>query len=325
MTQQKHLKAVIRARMARTGESYTAARAHVVKTELTPSLDARVEFRAHDRHCMTAVFTPDDRHIVTGGFGGQARIWTVAGEPAGELVGHESSVNVVCISADGSLAVTASSDKTVRAWDLPGRTERAVLGRHKRQVLGLALDDTRGIAWSGGHDGRLQAMTVQDAEGALTIDVGSSVTSVAVRREDGVVAAGTVGGGISIRRADGTEITRLARDRNVTTAVTWSTDGSFLLASSPGAATVWATDEWEEVRSLPTGGGGMLPIALSPDGRRVAIGWDNHLALWGPDEDTPSATIDGLPKGVYGLAFSHDGRLLAMTAADGRVRTHAVA
>jgi WD40 repeat protein len=71
-------------------------------------------------------------------------------------------------------------------------------------------------------------------------------------------------------------------------------------------------------------GGGMLPVALSPDGSRIALGWDNHVALECADEEQPAVTIDGLPKGVYGLSFSHDGKLLAMAAADGRVRTWSV-
>ncbi len=48
MTQQKHLKALVRARMKRTGESYTAARRHIVGSthRLTLTLDR--EFRAHE-------------------------------------------------------------------------------------------------------------------------------------------------------------------------------------------------------------------------------------------------------------------------------------
>ncbi|CAN5842231.1 hypothetical protein BH23CHL8_BH23CHL8_26420 [soil metagenome] len=92
-----------------------------------------------------------------------------------------------------------------------------------------------------------------------------------------------------------------------------------LLASHPGGATAWATDEWEPVRSL-SAGGGRLPIALSPDGSRIALGWDNHVGLWGPDRDEPTALVNGRPKGVYGLAFSHAGDRLAVVAADGRVR-----
>ncbi|MBA2632118.1 MAG: hypothetical protein H0U86_03835 [Chloroflexi bacterium] len=84
---------------------------------------------------MTAVFTPDDAHIISGGFGGQARIWTLDGSLSGELVGHEAAVSVVRISPDGATVVTAASDKTVRVWDLQTRRQRSVLGRHRKQVL----------------------------------------------------------------------------------------------------------------------------------------------------------------------------------------------
>jgi WD40 repeat protein len=218
--------------MARTGESYMTTGRHIVEHESEPTLVA--EFRAHDKHCMTAVFTPDDRYVVSGGFGGQARIWTPAGELAGELVGHESSVNVVRISEDGSTAITAASDKTVRVWDLPKRRQRSVLGTHRKQVLALDLDETRGLVWSGGHDGKLQRWDLPAEELLGSIDLGGSVTSVAVRETDGVVAAATVGAGVSIRGTDGTEIIRLAADAKVTSTVSWAGDGSFLVASAPG-------------------------------------------------------------------------------------------
>lgn len=324
MTEQKHLKALIRARMARTGESYTAARSHIVKTEARPSLTARAEFRAHDKHCMTAVFTPDDAHIVSGGFGGQGRIWTPDGEMDGELVGHESAISVVRISPDGTTAITASSDKSVRVWDLPSRRERFVLGSHRKQVLALDLDGPRDRVWSGGHDAKLSAWSLATRQLDATVDLGGSVRSVAVRAHDGVVAASTVGAGIAIIGADGAEITRLGVDSQLSGSVTWAADGSFLLASASGGATVWASDGWEAVRSLPTGPGSMLPAALTSDGSRIGLGWDNHVALWSADESQPPVTIGDLPKGVYGLAFSHDGRLLAAAAADGRVRVWSV-
>jgi WD40 repeat protein len=110
----------------------------------------------------------------------------------------------------------------------------------------------------------------------------------------------------------------------VVTAVTWAADGSFLLASAPGGATAYASDGWEIVRTIQSGGGGMLPVALSSDGSRLALGWDHHLALWSADEAQSPVVVAGLPKGVYGLDFSPDGGRLAMAAADGRVRTFAV-
>ena len=133
-----------------------------------------------------------------------------------------------------------------------------------------------------------------------------------------------MGSGIAILSPDGTEIARVAKSAGVIGSVTWAADGSFLLASSPSAATVWAVEGWEPVRSLETGSGSILPVALSPDGSRVALGWDNHVGLWSADEAVAGATVGGLPKGVYGLSFSHDGRFLAAAAADGRVRIWSV-
>ena len=80
------------------------------------------------------------------------------------------------------------------------------------------------------------------------------------------------------------KISRVAQGTKVIGSVTWAADGSFLLASSPSGATVWAVDGWEAVRSLESGSGSMLPVALSPDGSRIALGWDNHVGLWSADE-----------------------------------------
>jgi WD40 repeat protein len=324
MTERKHLKALIRSRMARTGESYVTARSHIVRPEASLGLTAVAEFRAHDKHCMTAVFTPDDRHLVSGGFGGQARIWTLDGRPVGELTGHQAAVSVVRISPDGTTALTASSDKTVRIWDLPTRQQRLILGPHRKQVLALDLDTARDRVWSGDHDGRLNRWDLTTGALESRVDLGGSVSSVVVRQTDGLVAASTVSNGIAIVGHDGEEITRLVGGHELVSSLAWAADGTFLLGSSPGSATVWASDEWEAVRSLETGPGSMLPVALGPDGSRIALGWDHHVGLWSADETQAGVHVAGLPKGVYGLSFSNDGRMLAAASADGRVRVWTV-
>ena len=135
MTEQKHLKALIRARMARTGESYTAARRHFVKPDARPNLTPTAAFRAHDKHCMTAVFTPDDAHIISGGFGGQARIWTLDGSLTGELVGHEAAVSV------------CGSPQTVGPLSPPRRTRPSASGISRSGGNGLSSVGTGSRCW----------------------------------------------------------------------------------------------------------------------------------------------------------------------------------
>lgn len=134
-------------------------------------------------------------------------------------------------------------------------------------VARLSSDATQpavGVLVVSRHTGRAEALEAQ--------------VDLRARPTDGVVAAATAGVGIAILRSDGGEIARVAdRTEDLVGSVTWAADGTFLLASSPGGATVWASDGWEAVRSLETGPGSMLPAALSADGSRIALGWDHHV------------------------------------------------
>lgn len=76
MTQNKHFKALIRTRMAKTGESYSISRSQLLGTlkSIDPKLVA--EFKAHDKHVAAITFVPGRREVISGGFSGQARIWS---------------------------------------------------------------------------------------------------------------------------------------------------------------------------------------------------------------------------------------------------------
>lgn len=64
-------------------------------------------------------FTPDGRMFLGGGADGLLTLFrSNDGQPVARLVGHESDVMSVAISADGKWAVTGSFDQTIRLWHL---------------------------------------------------------------------------------------------------------------------------------------------------------------------------------------------------------------
>ncbi len=66
-----------------------------------------------------------------------------------QLKGHEDWVNSVAISADGTKAVSGSSDNTVGVWDLKGGTHTQLKG-HERWVSSVAInaDGTKAVSGS---------------------------------------------------------------------------------------------------------------------------------------------------------------------------------
>ncbi|EKD10830.1 hypothetical protein SPLC1_S050380 [Arthrospira platensis C1] len=53
--------------------------------------------------------------------------------------GHSNRVEAVAIAPDGKRAVSASSDKTLKLWDLERGTELATLRGHSDRVWAVAI------------------------------------------------------------------------------------------------------------------------------------------------------------------------------------------
>src|SRR5947207_2266118 len=67
------------------------------------------------------------------------------------LIGHTDGVVGVAVTPDGTCAVSASGDKTLRVWDLAARLPAATLKGHSSTVYGVAVtpDGTRAVSAAG--------------------------------------------------------------------------------------------------------------------------------------------------------------------------------
>jgi WD40 repeat protein len=324
MTQNKHFKALIRARMAKTGESYSISRSQLLGTLRSIKPELVAEFRAHDKHVAAIAFVPGRPELISGGFSGQARIWsTTDWTKVGELTGHTGSVNGFGISSDGRTAITASSDKTVRLWDLPKRAELATLGTHSKPAVAVDLSADGNLAATGSYDGTVRIWSIDDRAESSRIKVGERVGSVAFHPLKSWLAVSGATSQVGVFDADGTRVAQLTASTPVT-AVGWTGDGEFLIGVGGNSVTLWSRDDWEEVRSIEVETTWVAPFATNHDSSLLAVGWEHHVGIWKFDDDKPAVVMDGLPKGVYSLEFSEDGNMLGLGCADGRVRVWAV-
>lgn len=323
VTSNKHFKQLIRARMAATGESYSAARDQVQAAGTDVQLIDPLVVDVHGRHGQSVTFTPDGARILSGGQ--DARIVVldaVTGNVEGELTGHEKVVNAVAFGPDADLVVSVSSDRTVRLWRLSDRSRVAVLDGHRDAVVGLDVSADGATAITGGYDGRVRVWDLD--QGTCLQEYRSDlerIAAVAYTPDGARFAESGPGPGVHVRDVeDGALVAELDTEAPGVVGLAVAPDGSMLAtAGYDGTIRLWDCDGWNPVRDLSVGERANA-VSISRGGHLLAAAAKGRISIWSFGQDEPVAQAALPISGVYAVAFSADVKRLAQTGADGKVR-----
>ena len=104
-------------------------------------------------------------------------------------------------------------------------------------------------------------------------------------------------------------------------ALALSPDGNTLATCSTDTTVrLWSFPSGEALKTLAGDKKTVARVAISPDSRTLAVGVEYVVLVLAIEDETLLAELPVGVKGVYQLAFSPDGKWLAMAAADGKVR-----
>jgi WD40 repeat protein len=245
---------------------------------------------------MDVIFSRDGKRLATANLGGTAKIWE-ATSSGGELLtfdAHTDYVSDIAFSADGKRMATAGLDKWVRIWDADSGAELAAIS---------GSDGFLGVAFS--PDGQYLATASDHAK--------------------------------LWDPASGLELATLSGQHGAVSDIEFSPDGRLLATTDWGDHTikVWDVVSRSLLLTIPGHTDDVIRLAFSPDGSRLvtasldqtAILWDvasgEKLFCFSSHEDSVSGRVDsvsGRAHSVYGVAFSPDGKLMATSGADKKIR-----
>ena len=212
---------------------------------------------------------------------------------------HTAAIRRISVSADGRLLATASEDKTVKLWALPEgkllRTLRPPIGPgNEGKVYAVALDPAGRWVAAGGYSVGL----CKDGDDKSFVTLFDTAT--------GAVRA------------------RLGPLPNVVFDLAVSPDGTRLAAGlgNNNGVRVWDTARALDGDAQPAFedrefGYDVYGLAFGPagtpaSGRLAATSYDGHVRLYSPDDQRLAKAKAPGGEQPFGIAFSPDGRVLAV-------------
>jgi transducin (beta)-like 1 len=267
-------------------------------------------------------WSADGRYLVSGAFDGQCRVFQGSdGALVVQAQLHKGPVlSVKCNKHSQSqhLVLSASSDKTVLAWDLRSAQIVQAFAHHEGAVLdcdwrdatvfaSCSVDRTVVVSEVGrkeplrvfeGHAGEVTGVE-WDASGRFLASASDDHTAKIWSLERGLVWD------------------LQGHDREVS-SMRWSADGLFATGSSDGSIRVWDVNRGQCVAVLREHVGGVHTLAFSQDGLLVSGGADRKVKVWNVREGRVVKSFDA-GGDVFKVRWSGSGDRIAACVANGTV------
>jgi len=226
---------------------------------------------------MALAFSPDGKYLAAAYWpDSQVYLWDLkAGGEATMLSGHTALIRALAFSPDNQTLASASDDSTVRLWDVRRKTPIRRLQGHLRNVAALAWSpDGKDLA-SGSQDG-----SVRYWDPALTPDAIPYQKLSSPIKLFALAFSPDSGRMITVRRAD-------------------------------GAVVLWDAASLREIEKLEFVGTNQLSVALSQDGRLLAVAdCVGRVRVWDFPARRPLKDLPSNPGDHCELTFSARGHLL---------------
>jgi WD40 repeat protein len=277
--------------------------------------------------------SPAVKALVTGAGKGPGRAWlcprfaalTPPGGPLRQiLVGHTGSIEAVAVLADGSRALSGSSDKTLRLWDLAtGETLRTLEGHtHSVSAVAVLADGSRAV--SGSYDNTIRLWDLTTSETLRTLEGHTGwVSAVAMLADGSRALSGSYDNTLRLwDLTTGETLRTLEGHTHSVHAVAMSADGSRALSgSSDNTLRLWELATGETLRTLEGHTSWVSAIAVLPDGSRALSGSDDDtLRLWDLTTGKTLRILEGHAGWVSAVTVRADGNHALSGSSDNTLR-----
>jgi RNA polymerase sigma factor (sigma-70 family) len=241
---------------------------------------------------------------------GQTPVTSLMFSPSGKLL----AANGGKLDSPELLFLDVPSGKTVAAWKVNPAVRHVTFSPDGKRLA--SVEGVPGVA------------VVRSADSGKQIHLwaiqGMRVHSLAFAPDGKVLALGTQDGSVLLWPSDQLQDAKerqLSVEKSAVDAVAFTPDGKRLVTSGDGNVRIWDVATGKQIIETVDWSRGKRDIAVSPDGKFVAIGRPNSVQLFSIVDAKPGLDIDmdAIQGGrgthdVVSVAFSPDGKELAFAS-----------
>jgi WD40 repeat protein len=237
-------------------------------------------------------------------------------------VGHAGAVRTVSCSSGSSLALSGSTDGTLKLWDVATGKVKRTVEAHSGWVQSVALsgDGTRAVSASS--EATLRVWDTASGRLVRTLaGHAAAVRSVALSTDGELALSGSSDRTLKLwDTTTGALLETMAGHMGAVRAVALSADGALGISGSRDwTLKVWHPSTGRLVRTLEGHHGEVLCVALTPDGRRAVSGSaDRTMKLWDVATGELLRTFENPSGAVQSVALSTDAGMVLSTGSDDR-------